>query len=294
MLKIRCVALSIALSFIALASDVKQGPTGKTIQTLTFQSDSLGQERKFNLLLPTDYDTSSSRYPVLYLLHGLGDDHMAWALMTNLSAYAAKHRVIVVMPDVGRSWYVNNSSDAKAKYEDSIVKDLIPYIDSHYRTVPLRRARAVAGLSMGGYGASLIGLKHYQKFTALGSFSGAIGFARDRSATPAPPPANAEAARRAEEFDKMFGEQGSEDRHSKDPFALVLKVPAAQLPSIYISCGGQDFLLGMNREFVALLAAQKIPYEYREFSPAVHSWDVWDHEIRVFLDLLEKREGWSE
>jgi putative tributyrin esterase len=140
----------------------------------------------------------------------------------------------------------------------------------------------------------MIGLKHYQKFTALGSFSGAIGFARDRDAA-APGTATNDNARRAEEeFNKMFGPQGSDERHSKDPFALIMKVPAAQMPGIYISCGGQDFLLAMNREFVALLAKEKIPYEYREFSPAVHSWDVWDHEIRVFLEYLDHRSGWSD
>jgi putative tributyrin esterase len=278
------------VSFAALASEVKQGPMGKNVQAVRFQSESLGTERAANVLLPLDYETSTNRYPVLYLLHGLGDDQMAWPLMTNVSAYAAKHRVIVVMPDGGRSWYVNSAADPKEKFDDFIAKDLIAYVDSHYRTIPLRRARAVAGLSMGGYGAAMLGLKHYQKFTALATFSGAVGFAVDRK----PDPNANEASRRLmSQIEAMFGPQGSDERRGKDPFTLLLKVPPAQMPGIYVSCGGQDFLIAQNREFVALMAQNKIPYEYREFSPAVHSWDVWDHEIRTFLDILDKRDGWS-
>ena len=143
-----------------------------------FKSEALGAERWFNILLPTDYETSTNRYPVLYLLHGFGDDHTAWSYMTNLSGYAARHKMIIVMPDAAKSFYVNSASDPKAKFEDFIVKDLIPYVDANYRTIPLRRSRAVAGLSMGGYGAAFLGLKHYKKFAAIGSFSGAIGISR--------------------------------------------------------------------------------------------------------------------
>ena len=82
-----------------------------------------------------------SQRKVLYLLHGLGDDHTAWSLMTNLSGYAAQHGILIVMPDGGRSFYVNSAADPKAKFEDLIIKDLIPYVDSHFRTIPLPRAR---------------------------------------------------------------------------------------------------------------------------------------------------------
>lgn len=285
------ITAAILLTAAALAAEVKSGPMGKNIHAVKFLSEALGQEQNFNILLPSDYDVSTARYPVLYLLHGLGDDQMAWPLMTNVSGYGAKHRVIIVMPDVGRSWYVNSAGEPKAKYEDFMVKDLITYIDSHYRTIPLRRARAIAGLSMGGYGASMIGLKHFQKFTALATFSGAVGLARDPEPNAAPAAANAR--RPGLDLDKLFGAPGSDERRAKDPFALVAKVPAAQMPGLYVSCGGQDFLIAQNRQFIALLAENKIPYEYHEFSPAVHSWDVWDHEIRVFLDILDQRSGWS-
>jgi S-formylglutathione hydrolase FrmB len=282
----RIVPLAVLLASAAFSAEVKQGVAGKNVQACRFQSESLGQERFFNILLPANYDTSTRRYPVLYLLHGLGDDHTAWSFMTNLSGHAAAHEILVVMPDAGRSFYVNSAADPKAKFEDFIVKDLIPYVDSHFRSIPLPRARAVAGLSMGGYGAAFLGLKHYRRFSAIGAFSGALGIAR--SAAPANP-ANAEAERRTRELQSLFGPPGSPDRAARDPFALLEKVPPAEMPMLYIACGAQDFLLAQNRDFVELLAKKKIPYEYREVSPRVHSWDFWDDQVEIFLAMLADR-----
>lgn len=273
----------VALACVLHAADVKEGVAGKNIRTIHMKSDALGEERNVNILVPKDYDASTRRYPVLYLLHGYGDDHTAWSLMTNLSGYAEKYPMIVVMPDGSRSFYVNSAIDTKAKFEDFIVKDLVAYVDSHYRSIPLRRARAVAGLSMGGYGATLIGVKHYKKFAAFGAFSGAVAFGRSTGA-----PTD---ARRAE-MDKVFGAQNSPERAEKDPFALLEKMPAAEQPMIYIACGGQDFLIQQNRDFVKLLADKKITYEYREISPRGHTWDFWDDHIRVFIEKLSKLEGW--
>jgi putative tributyrin esterase len=281
-----------AVAWPSHAAEVKESVVAKNITSVKFQSESLGQERAFNILLPLDYDSSTSRYPVLYLLHGYGDDNTAWSYMTNLSGNAARHKLIIVMPDASKSWYVNGAVDAKARFEDYIMKDLIGFVDSHYRTVPLPRARAVAGLSMGGYGAAFLGLKHYRDFTAMGMFSGALGIAHD---VPKENPHETEQDRRfQQELAAVLGPVGSPERQQRDPLALLEKVPPAEMPMIYIACGGQDFLISQNREFVQLLAEKKIPYEYREISPRVHSWDFWDDQISIFLDLLDKRAGFAE
>jgi S-formylglutathione hydrolase FrmB len=272
----------------AQAADVRQGVLAKNVAPVTLASESLGQERSVSVLLPDGYGSSAARYPVLYLLHGLGDDHRTWPLMTNLSGYAAARGILIVMPDGARSFYVNSAADPKAKFEDFIVKDLISYVDSHFRTIPLRRARAIAGLSMGGYGAAFLGLKHYRRFAAIGSFSGAVGIAHD-------PPDSPDVARRTQhEIQPLFGPAGSPARRERDPFALIEKVPPADMPDVYLACGGQDFLLAQNRAFVKLLAERKILYEYREISPRVHSWDFWDEQIRVFLDRLERLSGFGQ
>jgi S-formylglutathione hydrolase FrmB len=278
----RLSALLLSAALLAPAADVKQGVAAKNIATVRFQSEALAQERAFNILLPLDYETSTSRYPTLYLLHGLGDDHTAWSFMTNLSGYAAEHKTIVVMPDASRSWYVNNAAEPRERFEDYIIKDLIPYIDSHYRTIPLRRARAVAGLSMGGYGASFLGLKHYRLFGAIGALSGAVGIVHES------PDSTGINPRMQKEIQSHFGPADSAARRERDPFVLIEKVPAAEMPVLYIACGGQDFLLKQNRDFIQLLSEKKIPYEYREISPRVHSWDFWDEQIRVFLDVFAR------
>ncbi len=286
-------ALSASLFLLATAAwpaDVKQGVAAKNITTVKFQSESLGQERTFNILLPLDYETSTSRYPALYLLHGHGQGGSSWSYMTNLSGYAARYKLIIVMPDASNSWYVNAVADPNARFEDYIVKDIIGYVDSHYRTVPLPRARAVAGLSMGGYGAAFLGLKHYRLFTAMGTFSGALTAAHD-----VPTEHDTEQDREfQQEILHVFGAPGSSERQQRDPLALLEKVPPAEMPMIYVACGGQDGLLRENRAFVQLLAEKKIRYEYREISPRSHSWDFWDDQLRIFLDLLDKRAGFAE
>ncbi len=274
------LCLAAALAGAAFAAEVEKGVAAKNITTVKFRSESLGQERAMNVLLPADYDVSTDRYPVLYLLHGLGDDNTAWSFMTNLSGYAKAHRRIIVMPDAGRSFYINSAADPKARFEDYIIKDVIPYVDSHYRSIPLRRGRAIAGLSMGGYGAAYLGLKHFDTFSAIGALSGAVGFAHE--------PLDSLDKKLRDELQPIFGPAGSAARSERDPFVVIEKVPPAEMPLLYIACGGQDFLLKQNREFVEMLASKKIPYEYREVSPRVHSWDFWDEQIPVFLDMIDR------
>jgi putative tributyrin esterase len=286
--------LSLALFLAAAPALLAQTETGVpagNVHTVKLQSAALGQERAFNILLPRDYEKSARRYPVLYLLHGLGDNHMMWSLRSNVSAYAERRGLIVVMPDASRSFYVNSAADEKAKFEDFIAKDLIDYVDANFRTLPLRRSRAVAGLSMGGYGAMFLGLKHYKRFAAIGSFSGALGASHD---WPASTPDAGRPLRRRPDIESLFGAPGSATRGERDPFLLVEKVPAAEMPFLYLACGGQDFLIAENRAFVELLAGKRIAYEYREISPRVHSWDFWDDHVRVFLNVLARLPGFAQ
>lgn len=277
--------LSLLLCPVVLfAADLKQSVNAKTVTTYKLRSAATGDERLFNVLLPADYSSSLRRYPVLYLLHGYGDNHTTWSTWTNLSGYAANREMIVVMPDGSRSFFINSAANPEARFEDFIIAELIPYVDSQFRTIPLRRARAIAGNSMGGYGAMILGLKHPGMFAAIGSFSGAVDYARDGQ-HPASP--------RDIEIQALFGPDGSADRHARNPFLLVQKISSAEFPMLYLVCGGQDPQLPKNRRFVELLAEKKIPYEYREISPRVHSWALWDEQTPVFLDLLKTRIGFE-
>jgi putative tributyrin esterase len=191
------------------------------------------------MLLPADYDTSTRRYPTLYLLHGLGDDHTAWSSMTNVSEYSAAYPIIIVMPDAGRSFYVNSGGGPQSPVRRF-------HCEGSHRLGghPLSEHSAAAFPSrgwtfMGGYGAALIGLKHYQKFAVLGSFSGTVGVARPESAP--------EEGYR-EWQNHPLGPLNSPERADHDPFAWLEKVPPVEMPDIYLACGGQDRLIEQNRD----------------------------------------------
>jgi len=119
---------------------------------------------KYRILLPCGYQTAGRRSPVLYLLHGLYGNYLNWDSYTKLKRYAYKYDLIVVMPDADDSWYTNSACDPKDKFEDYIAKDMVAEIDGKFRTVRLRHARAIAGLSMGGYGALKIALRYPDNF----------------------------------------------------------------------------------------------------------------------------------
>jgi len=231
----------------------------------------------FNIILPRDYASSARRYPVLYLLHGYTDHYPAWVSYTRLAQYARAYDQIIVMPEGDNGFYTNSASDPNLAWEDFLILDLISYVDGHYRTVASRSGRAIAGLSMGGYGAMKLGLKYPQMFAAVASLSGAVAAARWRQRP-------LEDAEFSKLIDGVFGPADNPARAANDPFELVKKVPAELRPQLYLSIGSEDFLLEENREFVRLLTQLKIPYEYREI-PGKHEWPVWDQQIQVVLAM---------
>lgn len=261
------------LLFAALPAIAK----AKDYETVEMAAPHLGGMKVgFNIILPRDYASSTRRYPVLYLLHGYTDHYPAWVSYSGITQYARGYPQIVVMPEGDNGFYTNSYADKHLAWEDFIILDLIPYVDSHYRTVASRQGRAIAGLSMGGYGAMKLGLKYPQMFSVAASLSGAFGAARWKRPIEDPV------------FQKLvesvYGPPGNPGRVTEDPFELIKKVPAELRLQIYISVGSGDFLLEENREFVKLLSELKVPYEYREF-PGKHEWPVWDREIQVVLAL---------
>ena len=232
-----------------------------------------------NVILPRDYAISTRRFPVLYLLDGFGGDHMTWVTKSHIIQDAARYGEIIVMPGYGVSaWYVNSYANPSQRWEDFLIKDLIPYVDSHYRTIATRRGRGTAGDSMGGYGAMMLGLKHADMFVAVASLSGTLRCTEWDVAT-------IDTGFR-ESLRAAFGPQDNPARFAEDPFELVKSIPAAQLPQIYFSIGEGDghVLLEDNRAFARLLSQLKIPYEYREV-PGGHIWPVWEGEIQRVLDF---------
>ncbi len=174
---VRGTALASLILCSAMAA-VAAAPT--TTKCDEVPSAILGRSVGYCVDLPADYETSAPiRYPVLYFLHGLFENDQRWIdrggkeVLDGMLAEGKIGPFIVVLPDAYNTFYVN-SSDGKVRYEDFFVKELIPYIDSHYRTIPTRAERGISGVSMGGYGALHLAMEHPDLFEAVSAHSAAL------------------------------------------------------------------------------------------------------------------------
>lgn len=255
-----------------------------TVQNLKLESKLMARQMPYRALLPASYNTSNetTRYPVLYLLHGLTGHFDNWTNLTKLSDYAKAYDVIIVTPEGGNGWYTDSVSNDQEKWESYIVQELIPEVDKKFRTLPTRDKRAIAGLSMGGFGSLKFGLKYPDKFVLAGSFSGALGAAQITEKTVG--------GAIGKTIDGIFGPVESETRKSNDLFGIIRSLTPEtmkSIPFIYLDCGTEDFLFQNNREFVNLLVEKKVSHEYRQL-PGVHDWKYWDKQVQELLQLADK------
>jgi S-formylglutathione hydrolase len=237
----------------------------------------------YRIFVPADYETSGRRYSVLYLLHGLAGNENDWWQRSSLAAYVAKYHLIVVTPGVGDTWYANSASDPKARYEDVIIRDLIPYIDAHYRTLATRDGRAIAGLSMGGLAAIKFALRFPEMFAFAGSLSGAFDVPRTARLGKTPGP------KMLRELQAVFGDAKSPVRRENDVFYLLDQVKDKNtLPYLYVSTGTSDPLPQVsesNPRFAQILRARDLRFEYNE-RPGTHDWHFWDSEVNLMLGKM--------
>lgn len=238
----------------------------------------------YRVIFPNGYDAkekANERYPVIYLLHGLGGHFDNWTDKTKLAEYAAPYNFIIVTPEGGDGWYTDSASLPNDRYETYIADELIPEIDKKFRTFADRNSRAIAGLSMGGYGAFKFALKYPEKFVLAGSFSGVHNAASLNEKNTS--------AWIIKSIDSVFGNETSETRKANDIFRIIREIPAEkskELPFFYFDCGTEDIFAPNNRDFMNLLVEKKIRHEYRQL-PGGHTWVYWDAQVREFLRLSE-------
>ena len=276
----RAILIATSQLFVALS----WAQANPTVTTVPFESQVLHQRAPFNVLLPAGYENSVRRYPVLYLLHGIGDHYDTWVKNTNLAEYSRPYQLIIVMPEGDKAWYVNGTGP-NSRWEDYIMKEVMPYVDSHYRTLQQLGMRATAGLSMGGYGALMLGLKRRDLFSFAASMSGALAVTAWTPENMGPDMPDWI----RQSIIAAFGPAGSPQRREYDLKELI-NAPVAELPFIYLDCGTEDHLLQQSRDFSQLLQEKKIPHEYRE-RPGIHEWPEWDHQIQEVLKVLWERWG---
>jgi putative tributyrin esterase len=289
----RCLSLLVILALCAQALGQQAGataacPAGRAcVEAVGFESKLVGAALPYNVVLPPDYQAEQSRatrYPVLYLLHGLAGSAGDWVSnRARLAEHAAAHRLIIVVPEGRDGWYTDSATAPNEKFESYFVAELIPDVDRRFRTIAKREGRAVAGLSMGGYGALKFGFKHPSLFALAASMSGALGAAswKPEEMIPFVKPS----------ILRVYGAPDTPTRPANDLFKLARDMTperAAALPYLYLDCGTEDFLIGQNRDFSALLIEKKIPHEYRQL-PGGHAWPYWDRQVREILRLAAQK-----
>ncbi|MDH3492818.1 MAG: esterase family protein [Acidobacteriota bacterium] len=271
------------LPFVASVQATVRADVGTRV---VHQLDSrlMGRKMPYEVIRPAGYESGKEKFPAVYLLHGLTGHSNDWLDKSKLMEYALAYRYVIVMPEGDNGWYSDSPVAKNGKYESYIVEELIPEVEKLYRVKRTRDSRAIAGLSMGGYGALKFGLKYPEKFVLAGSFSGALRAVEwDENTFPA-------FRVLGESVNSAFGAKGSPSRESNDIFKIASGVTPAQissLPFLYIDCGTEDGLIVQNREFTDVLMKNKVAHEFRQL-PGRHDWPYWDSQVQEFL-LLSRR-----
>jgi enterochelin esterase-like enzyme len=280
MLKIICFLFALAFPALLWA----QG--GKVMDELTLPSKLLNGERKYAVYLPPDYETSQRKYPVLYLLHGGGDDQTGWVQFGEVLHIADKAiregkatPMIIVMPDAntGRRGYFNDVK-GEWRYEDFFFEEFMPFIEKTYRTKNDKRYRAVAGLSMGGGGSFVYALRHPELFSSACPLSASTGpLTLEDTKTFLERTGNANASK--SEIENYY------KRHSV--VSLVNNWPEEHKKAVrwYIDCGDDDFLFEGNSMVHIAMKKNEIPHEFR-IQDGGHTWTYWRNALPTVLSFV--------
>ena len=282
----KIIRSSIIFVFLVLTTNIITAQS-KVFDNLKMESKILKMERKFAVYLPPDYETSSRSYPVLYLLHGLGDDQTGWIQYGEVKKIADNSikngdatPMIIVMPDAntGRVGYFNIPSQ-RWMYEDFFFEELMPYVESKYRIKSGKRFRAISGLSMGGGGTLTYALHRPDLFSAAAPLSAGTGSTDvDESLE--------RIKRYGIEFTREEMKNLLENNH---PLNLIKKMKLSDINSIrwYIDCGDDDYLFEDNSLLHIAFSKKGIKHEYRVRDGA-HNWTYWRESLPLVLEFVSE------
>jgi enterochelin esterase-like enzyme len=282
--RISFLLLSICISIFSFSQ-------GFVKEKQVIKSEILKKEVHYSIYLPADYYTSERAYPVTYLLHGYGDADDGWIQFGEINRLADEGiktgkipPMLIVTPDGFTSFYIN-AADGSLNYEDFFIKELIPHIEKTYKVKTEKRFRAIAGLSMGGYGSILYALKYPNLFTAAAPLSAAVWTDSD-----------AETMQDAT-YDRLFATSMGKNLKGKDritkawtdnsPFSIIDKKTVQELSTVkyWIDCGDDDFLTVGNAQLHIALTNKKVPHEFR-MRDGNHNWTYWRTGIIDALSFI--------
>lgn len=260
------------------SKDAPQLTPKVTMRDVTFYSKALQRDMPYRIVMPLS-DVASRKLATVFLLHGGGGGFRDWTNYSDVAKFA-EHGLILVMPEGDSSYYANSAERPQDRYEDYIVKDLIEDVESKFPAISRREGRAIAGVSMGGFGAINLALRHPEVYVFAGGISAAVDV-----------PSRPFSIKRLEQwrrFRVIFGPWQGPAQKSNDPFLLVRWADTQNAPYFFLTCGEQEGLLGPNRQFVSLLEARHFPYEFHTI-PGNHNWKQWDEWLPELFRRLEER-----
>ncbi|MCO5935827.1 alpha/beta hydrolase-fold protein [Mucilaginibacter sp. RB4R14] len=261
--------------------------TGKVYDNLTLTSKILKSERKYAVYLPPDYETSGRTYPILYLLHGSGDDQTGWVQFGEVLSITDKALrdgmatpMIIVMPDgnTGHRGYFNRVK-GDWNYEDFIFNELMPFVEKKYKVKSEKRYRAIAGLSMGGEGTFIYALHHPELFSSACPLSAATGFwSLDEAKSYC-----------KEEYPAIKDSTISNYYKQYSVSELMKAMPDAKKKDVrwFMDVGDDDFLYEGNGLVHNLMRKLNIPHEYRVRDGA-HNWTYWRASLPKVLEFVSQ------
>lgn len=259
------LSLHFAVIFIANAAKV---------DTVNTYSSSMKKHIKAVVILPDSYG-QQEKYPVVYLLHGYGGNFKDWITRApDIKKYADEHRIMIVCPDgnIG-SWYFDSPEDSSWKYETYVSKELVSWIDEHYKTIANRSGRGITGLSMGGHGALYLAFRHQDVFGVAGSTSGGVDIR--------PFPKNWELSKRLGTYAEH------PERWEQNTVINQLHLLTPNSLSLIIDCGTEDFFYQVNLNLHQKLLERNIPHLFIT-GPGAHNFDYWKRSIPFQLLYMSR------
>ncbi|HQG77086.1 MAG TPA: alpha/beta hydrolase-fold protein [Bacteroidales bacterium] len=260
--------------------------TGKVMDNMSMPSKILKMDRKFAVYLPPDYETSQRAYPVLYLLHGYGDDQTGWVQFGEVQHITDKAinegkatPMVIIMPDAntGKVGYVNDIK-GEWRYEDFFFDELMPYVEKIFRIKGEKNYRAIAGLSMGGEGTFIYALHRPELFSSACPLSAATG------------PENIEETGQYILWPAVKGISGAErDKYFNNysVLSLINNIQEKNKKAVrwYIDCGDDDFLFEGNSLVHIAMRKKEIPHEFR-IRDGGHTWSYWRSALPSVLEFI--------